>query len=261
MARSTGSGFVDFIAPLHECLDLYDRTNAPTNQPKNDATDRAKAIPKGFIDAMTVREEVFVKEQHIPLENELDEDDPKSYHWVAYASEAYKDSLTPIGTIRLVPPPHFDPPHPLTTALKTHSNSADGEPHTAASVYDGKEAYIKLGRMAVIPAYRKQGISHLLLTTALAYASEFPHRMVPDLTATVTEAVKVAGLGAAIEWKGLVLLHAQVGVQNVYRRFGFETDDSMGVWDEEGIDHVGMWRRLEVNGGRKGSLSKAAISP
>ncbi|KAK5132525.1 hypothetical protein LTR08_008909 [Meristemomyces frigidus] len=263
MARSTGSGFVDFIPPLHECLDLYDRTKPSTEQPKNDAADRTKAIPKGFIDAMTVRREVFVDEQHVPLENELDDDDSKSYHWVAYASEAYKGSLTPIGTIRLVPPPYSHSPH---------SASAGAQPKTAGVLngdarrdstfaHDGKEAYIKLGRMAVIPRYRKQGISKLLINSALDYAAEFPHRMMPYLESTAIEAVKVAGFGAAIEWKGLVLLHAQVGVQKLYRKYGFETDESMGVWDEEGIDHVGMWRRLELRPTRKPSLSKTASSP
>lgn len=72
---STNSDFVDFILPLRERLALYDRTSPPAQQPKNDATDPAKSIPQGFIDAMMVREEVFVKEQGIALENELDFDD------------------------------------------------------------------------------------------------------------------------------------------------------------------------------------------
>lgn len=72
---STNSDFVDFILPLRERLTLYDKTSPPSHQPKNDATDPAKSIPQGFIDAMMVREEVFVKEQGIALENELDFDD------------------------------------------------------------------------------------------------------------------------------------------------------------------------------------------
>jgi predicted GNAT family N-acyltransferase len=31
---------------------------------------------------MEVREQVFVKEQNIPLENEFDADDARSCHWV-----------------------------------------------------------------------------------------------------------------------------------------------------------------------------------
>lgn len=92
MAVNTRSEFVDFIVPLRDRLKLYDPTRPPTDQPKNDATDEAKNIPQGFIDAMIVREQVFVKEQKVPLENEFDEDDARSYHWVAYASVPAKIS-------------------------------------------------------------------------------------------------------------------------------------------------------------------------
>ena len=78
MSVSTRSEFVDFIVPLKERLKLYDPAKPPTDQPKNDASDPTKAIPQGFVDAMIVREEVYVKEQNVQLENELDEDDPVS---------------------------------------------------------------------------------------------------------------------------------------------------------------------------------------
>lgn len=45
---STNSDFVDFILPLRERLNLYDNTSPSGRQPKNDATDPAKAIPQGF---------------------------------------------------------------------------------------------------------------------------------------------------------------------------------------------------------------------
>ena len=35
---------------------------------------------------MEVREKVFVEEQGVPLANEFDSDDPRSCHWVIYAS-------------------------------------------------------------------------------------------------------------------------------------------------------------------------------
>ena len=78
MAVSTQSEFVDFIVPLRERMRLYDLNSPPKDQPRNDAADPTKAIPQGFIDAMIVREEVFVQEQDIPLANELDDDDPVS---------------------------------------------------------------------------------------------------------------------------------------------------------------------------------------
>nr|OQO29467.1 hypothetical protein B0A51_02774 [Rachicladosporium sp. CCFEE 5018] len=58
-------------------------------------------IPISFLHAMHIREAVYVHEQHIPLENEIDSDDRQSYYWVAYAGENQS-----IGCIRLVPPPH-----------------------------------------------------------------------------------------------------------------------------------------------------------
>lgn len=282
MAVSTRSEFVDFIVPLRERLRLYDRTKPSTDQAQNDAADPTKAIPQGFIDAMTIREEVFVKEQKVPLESELDEDDPRSFHWVAYASIPTKQSSPdvkpqnghadpkrriststkiPIGTIRLVPPPH--PPHP---APGTHHNTdaPDGDRRRDSTVFhdSSKEAYIKLGRMAVIPEFRGAGISKLLIETALAFAKEHPYELMPHYDPTKVEALRQeSDRGASMDWRGLVLLHAQVGVQKVYKKYGFETDESMGVWDEEGIDHVGMWKRVDVDTSRRrGSKQWAGIS-
>lgn len=51
-----------------------------------------------------------------------------------------------------------------------------------------------------------------------------------------------------------MLVHAQVAVEKVWKRYGFFKDESLGVWDEEGIDHIGMWRRLELKPMRKGSV-------
>ncbi|CAK3862158.1 acetyltransferase like [Lecanosticta acicola] len=246
------SEFVDLTKPLGERLSLYDPTKLPTDQPKNDAADPARAVPQGFIDAMLVREEVYVRGQKIPLENELDQDDARSFHWVAYASipikgvvangnahdqQARKSSNStkiPIGTIRLVPPPH--PPHPGHEFTKF----ADG----------GKESYIKLGRLAVIPEFRKAGVSKLLIESALGYAREHPYEVGPQLDPASLEALKK---GTAINWRGLVIIHAQTGVQKVWKRYGFETDEGAGHWDEEGIDHVLMWKRLDVSDGRRRS--------
>lgn len=47
---------------------------------------------------IAVREEVFVREQNVPLEMELDEDDPRSVHVLARTDEG-----TPVGAGRLTP--------------------------------------------------------------------------------------------------------------------------------------------------------------
>lgn len=114
--------FVQIQAPPTN-LTGYDRTKPPSEQPPG--------ISKTFLDAMLVREEVFVLEQGVELEYELDEDDPRSCHWVAYRTvsrvveEEMRDPDTgevvrpglketasqPIGTLRVVPFPH--PPHSI----------------------------------------------------------------------------------------------------------------------------------------------------
>ncbi|EMC92232.1 hypothetical protein BAUCODRAFT_38252 [Baudoinia panamericana UAMH 10762] len=273
MAVSTRSEFVDFIVPLHERLKLYDPRSPPSDQAKNNAADPTKRIPQGFLDAMTVREEVFVREQKVPLENEFDEDDSRSFHWVAYASIPTKavspdikatngtadpnrrvsnSTKIPIGTIRLVPPPH--PPHP-TPGSHHKADALEGDLRKdSISPHDGKEAYIKLGRLAVIREFRRTGISKLLIETALAFARQHPYEIMPHFDPAKMESLKQeSDRGFGLEWKGLVLVHAQVGVQKVWRKYGFETDEAMGTWDEEGIEHVGMWRRLDIEGGRRRS--------
>ena len=49
------------------------------------------------------------------------------------------------------------------------------------------------------------------------------------------------------EWKGLVLLHAQARLEKWYRGLGFEVDEGMGRWLEGGIEHLAMWRRVDVS--------------
>jgi predicted GNAT family N-acyltransferase len=258
MSTSTRSEFIDLVNPLLGRVKLYDPTKPPGDQPKNDAADPAKAIPQGFIDAMIVREAVFVKEQGVPLENELDEDDGRSYHWTAYASVPVKSSdgrqdgqpedskrginstKMPIGTIRLVLGPH--PPHP------------NGKYYT--DVHKDNEMYVKLGRLAVIKEFRKTGISKLLIETAIAFVRDHPYEMMPHIDATSMEQFQQRGI--ALDFRGLICIHAQTGVQKIWKKFGFETDESMGHWDEEGIDHVGMWKRVDVSSGRR--KSKAIIS-
>lgn len=258
MAVSTRSEFIDFIIPLKTRLDLYDRSKQPNDQPKNDAADPTRAIPQGFMDAMTVRTEVFVKEQGVALENELDEDDARSFHWTVYASmPARYDSAEreggqngqkegggrrqssstkiPIGTIRLVPPPHFD-----------HPNGG-----MSTDVHKAGEAYIKLGRLAVIKEFRKAGISKLLIDTAMQFIREHPNSFNPQPDANTVETYgqhRTTG-----DFTGLILVHAQTGVQKVWKRYGFETDASMGTWMEEGIEHIGMWKRLDTREARRKS--------
>jgi len=174
------SEFLNFLAPPGKALANYDATKLYTEQPEG--------IPEVFLQAMDIRTEVYVNEQHVPLENEFDEDDHKSYHWVAYASvgspsigaketgeqqgerqdgasnqaqeqqsQGRKTSTAnkvPVGTIRLVPPPHA--PHPEHEGGSTLDNKAADVQHERGA----EEPYIKLGRLAVLKPYRGVVLEH-----------------------------------------------------------------------------------------------------
>jgi predicted GNAT family N-acyltransferase len=48
------------------------------------------------------------------------------------------------------------------------------------------------------------------------------------------------------QWNGLVLVHAQKAVQGFWERVGFVMDEELGIWWEEGLEHVGMWSRASM---------------
>lgn len=171
------------------------------------ASPRPRDAPVAFLDAMDVRIKVFCDEQHCALDLELDEDDPKSWSWVAYLPSKTQPSGEPVSTLRMVPPPH--PAHPN-------------------GFHDPEEApYVKLTRVATVPHARGKGLSKLLMQQAFEYL--YDHRRT---------------IGA--DWDGLILTHAQVSVESLYTKIGFVRDEKLGTWDEEGIPHIGMWKQLKI---------------
>ncbi|KAF8850572.1 hypothetical protein BDZ45DRAFT_717763 [Acephala macrosclerotiorum] len=126
-------------------------SNIDAYDPKYSFSQQPESISKTFLDAMDVREEVFVKEQGVPLNNEFDCDDPRACHW----KDADSNS---IGTIRLVPFPHPLHLQPNSSyaadALETDPDRNFSSPplyitDRQTTYHDGKEPYIKLGRIAV----------------------------------------------------------------------------------------------------------------
>ena len=118
-----------------------------------------------------VRNSVFVQEQHVPLEIEVDDIDSSAYHAVA------RWQGTVVGTGRLV----LEPP------------------------YSGK-----IGRMAVLAAYRKLGVGGQILSFLEIYAEKM-------------------GIHE-------IMLHAQTYVKDFYGKRGYQEEGS--VFLEAGIEHI-----------------------
>ena len=240
-------------------------------------------LPKTFLDVMEVRQEVFVKEQNVPLENEFDSDDPRSCHWVVYASINKTEELevrdeegnivqprksttrtTPIGTIRLVPFPHE--PHPKADGkywngvlYDDEEGEKEAEPQegeTSATTYgtdrpttfhDGTEPYVKLGRLAVIKEFRRHGIGSLLVNTVLGWLKSNPSFFDPSLLEMGLEQMGATSERDIPKWNGLACVHAQTQVEASWAKWGFQTDHDMSTWWEEGLPHIGMFQRLDID--------------
>ncbi|KAF2010971.1 hypothetical protein BU24DRAFT_436317 [Aaosphaeria arxii CBS 175.79] len=272
-----GTEFLSIQSPPGDAVKDYDNTITHDKQ--------TISVPQVFLDAMSVREEVY-GEQGVPLEAEFDEDDSRSWHWVVYASVA--SSSTPpanltaaatgtpaeeerrasataqrlaVGTIRLVPPPHG--PNKYKTELSEGDKShPDTDPPASVAHEHPAEPYIKLGRLAILRPYRKMGLSQLLINAALTYAAKNADTIQPPPSPTTMELASQMGeaVEKAVIWNGLAMIHAQVGVKSMWEKHGFteelvDEDGKVEIakeehWVEEGIEHLGMWKRLKLDHGR-----------
>ncbi|MEN8174182.1 MAG: GNAT family N-acetyltransferase [Pseudomonadota bacterium] len=124
-----------------------------------------------------IRVQVFIREQGVPTELELDGRDDAAVHALAVDEQG-----KPVGTARLLP---------------------EGQ----------------VGRMAVLPGYRGQGIGSALLGRL------------------IEEALR--------QGCGRLFLNAQVQVQGLYRRFGFRPVGD--IFMEAGIPHQRMERALPAS--------------
>ncbi|KAL2827596.1 acyl-CoA N-acyltransferase [Aspergillus cavernicola] len=215
--------------------------------------------PKLFNDALAVRLEVFVDEQKCAADLEIDDDDPRSWQWVIYddtlvsAIEPSTSIKVPVAVVRLVPPPHVAHEDAVAAFAPIPASGAHGNGEQTSEnegpKYDlAHEPYIKFGRVAVLSGYRGCGLARRLMETAIEWAEQNPG----DINRAFGEVVGKegggggGGSGLVPEWKGLALVHAQGQVERMYERLGFVTDEGLGRWVEEGIEHVGMWKRLDV---------------
>lgn len=106
-------------------------------------------------DAKLIREQVFIQEQHIPVEEEWDTQDAVALHFVVY------DQAQPIATARL---------------LQNHS----------------------IGRVAVLKAYRGQGIGKLLMLEMIQQAKHEQRKFL-KLSSQVHAIQFYAGLGFQVQ--------------------------------------------------------------
>jgi predicted GNAT family N-acyltransferase len=238
-----------------------------------------QSVPGAFLDAMTVRTEVFVKEQNVPAENEFDEDDRRCVHIVAYSSvqrvvqrpvwdsdgtelvpKKSQTERVPIGTLRIVPFPAGPHPEPGAQYWGGRKIGLDGNPEPlpdhgqlgfeytdrATTFHNGVEHYVKFGRLAVVKSHRGNGIAGLLVRAAQDWLLNHPTYFNPS---AVTWGLKKLGSkhGELPKWRGLIGVHAQRPVAEAWKKWGFEIDQGMGLWLEEGIEHIGMFKRLPMH--------------
>ncbi|KAK5631235.1 hypothetical protein RRF57_006949 [Xylaria bambusicola] len=112
--------------------------------------------------------------------------------------------------------------------------------------HNGKEPYVKLGRIAVLPEFRGHQIAVQLWNAAKRWLQENPTYFNPSVKELGMDTMQVDQAGDIPKWNGLVCVHAQEAVTKVYERWGFKIDRGMGRFYEEGIPHIGMFQRLEV---------------
>ncbi|KAI8932957.1 hypothetical protein NX059_010426 [Plenodomus lindquistii] len=277
-----GTEFLNAIHPLGSALDGYDNTKPCSQQTIN--------VPEAFRDAMAVREAVY-GEQGVPLEAEFDQDDARSFHWVAYASvashsttppkrlrasssntpadDARRASATavrvPVATIRLIPPPHG--PNKYINSSNGDKHADADAPEDIAEQHHPNEPYVKLGRLAALKPYRGLGLARLLVNTALDFATNNPEKIYSPPSPTALEKAQMQGSHREreITWQGLVMIHAQTNLKAMWEKHGFHEellgeDGEVEIqaephWMEEGIEHVGMWKRLPVEKRKRLSVS------
>ena len=96
-----------------------------------------------------------------------------------------------------------------------------------------------IGRLATRKEFRGRGYGRAVVEEALGWAAGHEGEVVRDWR---------DGEGRRAVWRGLLLAHAQADREKWYAGLGWRTDEGMGRWDECGIRHVAMWRRVEVRG-------------
>lgn len=280
--KNGGTEFLSMLPPPKGDVAEYDNT-----RPHNEQT---AAIPQIFRDAMSIREEVYGEQGvPLEAEFDEDDarswhwvvyasvastassppGDLRESTATSNEDNARRSSATgtrlPVGTIRLIPAPHKPNQYLEKREGQGTDKHADASPPAEVQSANGDhpiEPYVKLGRLAVLAPYRKLGLARLLINTALDYAAKHHEDIYhpPSPTTMEMASLRRDSVPEAMAWQGLVMIHAQAGLKAMWERYGFaeELRNEKGEveigkephWIEEGIEHVGMWRRLRIDNSR-----------
>lgn len=134
----------------------------------------------------------------------------------------------------------------IKDGFKAQQDALQAGEDRETTYHDGKEPYVKIGRMAVVKEYRGRNVSAQLWRAARTWLEQNPSFFNPSVRELGLDQVGISGTNEVQEWKGLVCCHAQEQVVKVYERWGFQVDEKMGKWTEEGIPHVGMFIRVDI---------------
>ena len=99
----------------------------------------------------------------------------------------------------------------------------------------------------MIKEFRGSGMAKVLVNAAMTWARENPTFFNPSVAEVGMENLGAESIEDVPVWKGLICVHAQEQVEKTWAKWGYKVDQGMGKWDEEGIMHVGMFQRLELN--------------
>ncbi|KAI5928252.1 hypothetical protein F4810DRAFT_185576 [Camillea tinctor] len=155
---------------------------------------------------------------------------------------------TSTSTSSSSPLPSSSPPQTAQTPLERErqQSALPFGPDRRTTYHDGREPYVKLSRLAVVPDFRGLNIATQLWVAARRWLEEHPDYFNPSVAELGMDQLRVGAVGDIPRWNGLVLCHAQESAIGVYERWGFRVDQAMGKWYEEGIPHFGMFARLDI---------------
>ena len=180
--------------------------------------------PAEWSGAVAVRVAVFVDEQHVPLAAELDEHDRVAVHAVAVLGddaaslERLERDRAGVITRAAAQAGKYLPMSLAGTRVAGPESGALAPVVGTARLIGGSGGRYRLGRLAVLPHWRKQSVASRLLRL-------------------LEEAALARGAQRLV-------LHAQTQVESFYAKHGYAVETPRAEFLEDGIPHVRMSKPL-----------------